>query len=244
MASLSSPQGFVFIVTYGRSGSTLLQSILNSIPGHQIRGENYNALFHIYQTWKSLYQARWIRGGLEPAESEQRWRALSLRPRLESQDPTTPNKPWYGIEKVSPDDVARQLVDVFISSVLQPSDGVQISGFKEIRFCEAGEDFEPYLDFIYDFFPNCRFVFNTRSHAAVVKSRWWAEMDPDWVIGFLQNADQLFGHYAAKHPDRSLHMHYDDYVQDWSEFRRLFDFLAKEYDADLVSKIMSQRLRH
>src|SRR5688572_1085508 len=35
--------GHLFIVTYGRSGSTLLQGVLNSIPGYLIRGENDGA---------------------------------------------------------------------------------------------------------------------------------------------------------------------------------------------------------
>lgn len=37
-----SPRAHVFIVTYGRSGSTLTQSLLNTLPGYQIRGENGN----------------------------------------------------------------------------------------------------------------------------------------------------------------------------------------------------------
>jgi hypothetical protein len=39
--------GYVFIVTYGRSGSTLLQGVLNSIPGYLVRGENRQALRHL-----------------------------------------------------------------------------------------------------------------------------------------------------------------------------------------------------
>ena len=31
--------GYLFVVTYGRSGSTLLMGLLNSIPGYLIRGE-------------------------------------------------------------------------------------------------------------------------------------------------------------------------------------------------------------
>ena len=40
-------EGFVFVVTYGRSGSTLLQNVLNTIPGYCIRGENANTLAHL-----------------------------------------------------------------------------------------------------------------------------------------------------------------------------------------------------
>lgn len=42
--------GSLLIVTYGRSGSTLLQSMLQTIPGAHIAGENYNALHPIFQS--------------------------------------------------------------------------------------------------------------------------------------------------------------------------------------------------
>jgi hypothetical protein len=32
--------GYVFVMTYGRSGSTLLMGLLNTIPGYLVRGEN------------------------------------------------------------------------------------------------------------------------------------------------------------------------------------------------------------
>jgi hypothetical protein len=43
-----------FVVTYGRSGSTLLQGLLNSIPRYCIRGENYNAMFYMFRAYQQL----------------------------------------------------------------------------------------------------------------------------------------------------------------------------------------------
>jgi hypothetical protein len=39
----------LFIVTYGRSGSTLLQGILNSTPGVLIRGENRGISYKLHE---------------------------------------------------------------------------------------------------------------------------------------------------------------------------------------------------
>ncbi len=58
--------GYLFIVTYGRSGSTLLQGILNSIPGYLIRGENRAALFHLYSLRE---HPRHREGDPDPAEA-------------------------------------------------------------------------------------------------------------------------------------------------------------------------------
>src|SRR5829696_1859856 len=40
--------GYVFVMTYGRSGSTLLMGLLNTIPGYLVRGENDDALRFLY----------------------------------------------------------------------------------------------------------------------------------------------------------------------------------------------------
>ncbi len=50
----SSDPGVVFVVTYGRSGSTLLTGILNSIPGFLIRGENRDAVHHLFLFHQTL----------------------------------------------------------------------------------------------------------------------------------------------------------------------------------------------
>ena len=44
----------VVIITYGRSGSTLLQSLLNSIDGVHISGENGGIINQLYYTYKKI----------------------------------------------------------------------------------------------------------------------------------------------------------------------------------------------
>ena len=45
---------FVFIFTYGRSGSTLLSGYLNALPGYCIRGENYMAVAHLCAFYRAI----------------------------------------------------------------------------------------------------------------------------------------------------------------------------------------------
>jgi len=47
----------LFIVTYGRSGSTLLQNMINALPGHILRGENANLLGPMVRSWQDLRQS-------------------------------------------------------------------------------------------------------------------------------------------------------------------------------------------
>src|SRR5690606_340365 len=68
----------VFIVTYGRSGSTLLQGVLNSIPGYLIRGENDSALEFMHENFRRMEK------------------------RMDTKKGSSPVNPWYGLHQYSP----------------------------------------------------------------------------------------------------------------------------------------------
>ena len=48
----------VFVITYGRSGSTLMQGILNSIDGFHIKGENNGFVFKLFESYQLLVNAK------------------------------------------------------------------------------------------------------------------------------------------------------------------------------------------
>lgn len=226
MELTSSPQAFTFIVTYGRSGSTLLQNMLNSIPGYQVRGENNNALLFMARAW------------LQIRNSEQ---MAAMRKRGQDSNQT---HPWFGAEKVFPEEVGKALADTFIRTVLKPDPGVRVSGFKEIRFHQDADHFWPYLNFIHEFFPNARFIFNTRDHDSVAKSGWWAELNPEDVKKTLTKAEKLYEGYQKAFPERCHAVHYDTYVKSPETLKSMFEFLGESYDEKLVETVMNTRLKH
>lgn len=219
-------EGYVFIVTYGRSGSTLLQNLLNAIDGYCIRGENENILMHLARGWHAVQTSRPMQGMRRAGR------------------PSGPEHPWFGAEAVDPDRLGRSLAALFLREVLRLPPGTRVGGFKEIRFLAYPEFFAAYLDFLHRFFPGTRIVFNTRDHAAVARSGWWARMDPAAVADRLAQADRLFAAYQAAHPDRCITLHYDDYVRDHSALAPLFAFLGEPFDAARVAKVMARRLDH
>lgn len=214
---------FIFIVTYGRSGSTVLQSILQAIPGYFVRGENMNALFPLYQASKAAHTARYVHGKNSHAADD----------------------PWYGANEIDPESYTQRLLASFVSEILQPPADARVVGFKEIRFHEAGtEDFEPFLNFIYDNFSGCKFVFNTRPWEEVSRSGWWANMKPERVKDIITNADDLYASYLNKYPERAIHMRHEVTRADPKAFMPLFDFLGEVYDEDMVASIAGKRLGH
>ena len=225
--SLHAPEdGYVFIVTYGRSGSTLLQNLLNSIPGYCIRGENNNTLYHLARAWNTVAQAKEMQG---------------LRKRGE---PSAQIHPWYGAELTRPERYARSLANDFVREILCPPPGTRVAGFKEIRFHHDAKFFRRYMDFMRRFFPKARFVFNTRDHAAVARSGWWAEKDPEEVAARLRRAEALYDAYVEAWPQISLRLRYEDYNGNPEGMRPLFDFLGEPFDEEMAARVLGQRLQH
>ena len=69
----------VLIVTYGRSGSTLLQGLLNSIDGCVVRGEKYNFCHGLFAAYKSLQRTHNEFGKVESSRfSTHPWYGASL----------------------------------------------------------------------------------------------------------------------------------------------------------------------
>lgn len=224
---LNAPQdGYVFVVTYGRSGSTVVQNLLNSIPGYCIRGENGNALSGLARSWHAI----------GTAEPRQGLKARGI--------PSTPEEPWYGAERIEPQRYGSYLANVFVREVLALPAGTRVGGFKEIRFHAEPLFFPAYMGFIRRFFPKARFVFNTRDHAAVLKSGWWADMDEARARAQLDQAETLFAAQIAAHPERCIRLRYEDYDGNPEGMRLLFDFLGEPFDPDRVAAVLAQRLTH
>src|SRR5262245_38886723 len=121
---------YVFVVTYGRFGSTLLTGILNSVPGYLIRGENRDALHHLYLFHRTL------------AEEKER-----VGPKLGQQR----THPFYGISDVPLGRSIEAIRQLALDVVLRPKDDTRVVGFKEIRWYQP--HLEEYVAWLREVFP-------------------------------------------------------------------------------------------
>jgi hypothetical protein len=206
---------YVFVVTYGRSGSTLLTGLLNTIPGYRIRGENLNALYRLYQAVTAISEARGAHA---------------------KNDSRSPRSPWYGTLVWRPDDFRRDLVDAFVVNVLCPRPGDRVLGFKEVRYTEAHvPDLGPYLDFLLTAFPHAKIVFNHRAPEAVARSAWWADRP-----GALERIVAADGRLSAIPADgQRFHFHFDRIDDSLDHIRELFEFLGEELDEPRVRRTLA-----
>jgi hypothetical protein len=207
---------YLFVVTYGRSGSTLLQGILSSTPGVMIRGENGAVLQDLFR--------------FHDTASRHRDRLTANRV---NQIPET--HPWWGIDGYRDATALRDMRTLMLETVLRPDPGTRVVGFKEIYWMP--ERLPDYLAFIRAVFPGARFVLNTRNLDDVAKSKWWAR-NPD-ARSELELMEKQYVDALAAIGDDAYRVHFDDYVADPAVLRGLFDWLGEPWDEQRVRTVMS-----
>jgi hypothetical protein len=210
--------GYLFIVSYGRSGSTLLQGLLNTIPGYLIRGENRMAPYRLWQFHETLFAAR-----------KQFGRAEAL----------TPRDSYYGIDEYRSTEALARMRSMLLDCLLRPADDTRVVGFKEIRWFQS--DWQDYVRFLGQVFPGARFVINTRDHAGVVKSHWWTKMDRDEALEQLAGHEKQFDEMAEMLGTRAFRVHYDDYIADPSRLEQLWHWLGEPFDRASIDAALDVR---
>ncbi len=218
MSPTQPSEGYLLIVTYGRSGSTLLQNILLSIDGYSIKGENNNVLMPLFQAYKRAKFAKEKFGN----------------------KPKPKDRPWYGAEKIRPHQFAQRLVQSFIDEIIVPDTNARVVGFKEIRFQEVGADsFPEFMDFIRTFLSPCKIIFNVRNAKDVAKSAWYKSMNSTEVIEEITSYGSWYRDYADRHPQDCFVLSYDAYKENTDSLKPLFDFLDEQFDEKKLRQILN-----
>ena len=206
--------GYAFIVTYGRSGSTLLLGVLDSTPGWLIRGENAGAVYQLYRHFKEITDRPQSRRRDEPFDS---------------------THPWFGLDQYPRKLALAEIRQLIHDTLLRPEPDTRVTGFKEIRWQQP--DLVDYLRFLQRLFPQAKFVFNTRNHDDVVQSKWWTKGENP--LAEVARIEHLQSAAADALGDAAYRVHYDDYVRDPAVLRGLFDWLEEEFDEDRVRSVMA-----
>ena len=211
---------YLFNVTYGRSGSTLLQGTAQRQPGYLIRGENGGTMESLHTTWREMKRRRGQIG--TPGRA------------------SVPTHACYGTDryfsKRAADSFRRHMLDV----VLRPSKTTRVTGFKEIRWWRH-KDLGEFLEFMELVFPGARFIFNTRNHADVMKSKWWADKDKDAALAQMVDYEARMVAAREQLGDAAYAIHYDDYVGDPDQLRGLYAWLGEPFDRARIDEVLATR---
>ena len=206
----------ILLVTYGRSGSTLLQGVLNTLPSVVVRGENHDFCWGLYMAYKSLVIAKGKFG-----ESDKNSTAA-----------------WYGAKDLSPDlfiEHARSLLKEQLCSGIDYTEAVW--GFKEIRYLNHLEDLPAFLDFLSKLLPQPAIIFNTRDHISVCKSAFMQNAPEKEVRKKLALADRIFFEYAERN-DHAFICRYERVILGAHGLNPLFDFLGMRPDPQALKSVI------
>lgn len=216
---IAHPPTHLFVVTYGRSGSTLLMGYLNRLPGVCVRGENNNALHHLYSSVRAVEQARTLTGKLPP---------------------DAPTHPWFGIADVDPEAYRRRLCRSFTQEVLRPPADASVVGFKEIRYDpESVPDLDDFLGFLLTGFDDARVIFNLREIADTARSKWWSK---SWgAKRVIRRTRERFERSIFAGDPRCLFVRYEAFVASPEPAEAVARFLDAPFDEAVWRETLAVR---
>jgi O-antigen/teichoic acid export membrane protein len=228
-ATLAQSPPMVFIITYGRTGSTVLQSLLNEHENVSVHGENHNYVLFLYRSYRAL-------------QSTSAHVPLSSVPKSD---------PWFGASRVDPNVALELCRKSILNGLLSPPPGTVLAGFKEVRHTpEHFTSFQELLDYVHfldALFPDAKFVINTRNPASCAQSGWW-RTNPDSATTLTTSETwmrDLYGHITKDlTPDRAILLEYDRWSNDPMELVKLQTFLGLPADERLAAKVLGKKLQH
>lgn len=210
---------YIIVCTLGRSGSTLLQGLLNGASGCCIRGENGNFLLGLYYSYRAICFAK-----------------------SNSAEALQPTHPWYGGYSLSPDRLITDARKIFEDQVAFP-ESTKVAGFKEIRWTSADlgdATLDGYMRFLTLVLGEVKFIFLTRNIQEVYDSQKRAGFD-------LSNMDlDRFSEISSDFYRSIRAVELPIYEIDYSEITQIsekmismYKFLDLEFDHERVASILS-----
>jgi hypothetical protein len=224
------PLDYVFVVAYRRSGSTLVQGLLNALPRTLVRGENYLYLLWLYRAWADVRRAQGEYGHLSARRGTR--------------------SAFHGIEEVNLDDFVASARELAVKQLLgtTPRRDVDRLGFKEVLWhrIEPGET-EDFFGWFDQVFPGARYLLTRRDREVAVSSGFWRKLDPADAMRAIERAEEIQQHLLESRPDRTLAVQYerltsDDRAESRAELRAMAEFVLGTCDRDLIAS-MRQTMR-
>ena len=210
----------LLIIAHAGSGSILLQKVLNAVEGMLIRGENENLGYHLFHSYQAIRKSKEY-GGRKPENA------------------------WFGSQLLNERFYLAMLKNTFYALLLGDQLGsreITCYGFREIRYSphEITDDFEAYLQFLEEIFPNVAFIFNTGNVQAVAPARSSHHQDALPVNGTRWKAtEDRFFNFMKTHPGNTFHSAYEDIANRSEKLKGLFEFIGEPYRESRIDNALS-----
>ena len=134
---------YVFVVAYGRSGSTLVQGLLNTMPRTVVAGENNLYVLYVYRALAAMREFR------------------QQHKRHGMKEPTTA---FYRLGRIRRGPFVQAMNDIVTAGIIGRDDprAYDVVGFKEVRwYLIEPEETDGFFAAMDEAFPDVRYVLNT-----------------------------------------------------------------------------------
>jgi hypothetical protein len=216
----------VLICATGRSGSTTLQRIINTIPNSNICGENYGAINSILDFYNKLHctSRDYVPGHYNPATYE---------------DIVSKNvKPaWYNSYKIN--EMEEQIRKLIIT-MFKNKPETKLWGFKEIRYDNKRIHL---IKFFKSLFPQTKVIIQIRGNLNAQSKSGWHKDDKNAMAYLSQMNKELFDFYN-QNKDWCYFTTFEN-MFDRNNLQNIFSFIdcREKYDEDKVTEVLNNNIK-
>jgi hypothetical protein len=216
----------VLICATGRSGSTTMQRIINTIPGSNICGENYGAINSIIDFYNKLHCTTrdYVPGHYNPASYE---------------DIVSKNvKPaWYNSYKITEmEDQIRKL----IITMFKNKSETNLWGFKEIRYDNKKIHL---IKFFKKLFPQTKVIIQIRENIQAQSKSGWHKDDKNAPSYIQQMNKELIEFYNQN--KEWCYLTSFERMFDRNNLQNIFSFIdcREKYDESKVTEVLNNNIK-
>ena len=216
----------VLICATGRSGSTTMQRLINTIPNSNICGENYGAINSLLEFYRRLKTTTkdYVPGHLRPATFE---------------DIVSKNvKPsWYNSYNLNQ---MVQMIKITIINMFKNSESTNVWGFKEIRY-DSGN-----INYIKDFkelFPQTKVIIQFRADLRAQCNSGWFKGDKKAFDYLHKNTKELIN-FGTENKEWCYLTSFER-MFDRNNLKSIFLFIecGENYDENKITEVLNNNIK-
>ena len=203
---------FILICATGRSASTTLQRIINTIEESNINGENWGAINQLLESYMSIKKTnKWI-----------------IHRYVEGKTKIKPA--WYNCYNF--ENVKNNIKNTILS-IITNDNSKKVIGFKEIRYYT-----KIYLiDYFIELFPNTKVICHIDDNINRQCASGWYTEDSR---GYLKEYNKQLIAYSKSNENCYLSYMKNLFIID--EIKKMFEFLGEELDEEKYNYILNNNL--
>ena len=216
----------VLICATGRSGSTTMQRIINSVPNSNICGENFGAINSLLEFYKRIKTTTFdfVPGHLHPASYED----------IISKD-VKPS--WYNSYNFQQ---TVSMIKMLIASLFKNKEATNMWGFKEIRY-DNGDI--KYLKEFKELFPQTKVIIQVRGNIAAQSQSSWLKKDKN-AIQYLNALNNQFYNFYNHNKEWCYFTTFEK-MFDMENIKKIFEFIdcSQYYDQNKIKQILDNNIK-